>query len=646
MRTRTAFLVLVSACLVAWAAPGAVRAQGGDPFGSPKGGATRPLDPDEQVKVSLVASKATANAGDQIVLAVVMDHAPTFHSWPHKPVLPPELGDDFGAIPTTIALTGAPEGVAQVGPIQWPAPHAVRVDFGGGPMELISYSGKAIAYIPVILSASATAGERTFEATVGYQACDDKVCYPPQRVVVRAGVDIVPQGRSAPAVESSLFSGFDPTVFARMLAGEVSAEPAGGARSDFDFFGARFSLANNAYALILLIAFVAGFLLNLTPCVLPVIPIKVISLQKQAGNPATLALNGLVYCLGIVATFAVFGLMIFGIVSGGQRQEWGQIFSQAWFTIAMAVIVGVLGLGMMGLFTVRLPKAVYMVNPSLDSVHGNFLFGVLTAILSTPCTGPFLGATIAWATKQPPWMGLATLIVMGVGMAAPYAALIAFPKLIDRLPKAGPGGELLKQVMGLFLLAVAAFLGANVTEAKWPWWIVAGFAGLACVWAAAGAWRVLRSGAAKVAITLAAAGGLAGTWWAARALTSTGPIPWVAYSPDVVARARAAGKIVVIDFTAKWCTNCHVLEKTVLAQPPVVGILNEKNVVPVKVDLTSADNTEGWTTLKAISDSGGIPLTAIYLPGRDQPVLFRSFYTGAAFEEAVRGARAAAAGGH
>lgn len=224
-----------------------------------------------------------------------------------------------------------------------------------------------------------------------------------------------------------------------MNAGATAAPSS--ARSRFDFFGYEFTLGRDQTVVILLIALVAGFLLNLTPCVLPVIPIKILSLQQQAGHPGKLALFGAVYCIGIVATFLVLGLLIFGIVTGGQKQDWGQVFTSRWFTIVMAAIVGVMGLGMIGLFTLQLPQSVYMLNPSHDTVLGNFLLGALTAVLSTPCTGPLLGATIAWAATQPPWMGLVTFVVMGLGMALPYAALIAFPTLIDRLPKAGPGAN-------------------------------------------------------------------------------------------------------------------------------------------------------------------------------------------------------------
>ncbi len=589
-----------------------------------------------EVMVSAMASVAAATPGDQVVVAVVLDHAEHWHTWPNEPELPPEL-EDVIPIPTAISLAEQPAPISHVGPVQWPEPGEVRVDFGSAPVTIKSFIGRTVAYLPLIIAADAPAGAVELNVQVRYQACDDSICLRPTTESIPVRFEVVAAGAPGAGApnQPELFTGFDASIFAKMLSGEAVADASSESLAEFDFLGARFSLASNAYALIFLIAFVAGFLLNLTPCVLPVIPLKVLSLQKQASNPAKLALYGSIYCVGIVATFIVLGLLILGIRVGAETQDWGQIFSSPWFAMAMALIVGVMGLGMMGLFTMRLPKAVYMVNPAGDTIQGNFMMGVLTAILSTPCTGPFLGATIAWAVTQPRWVGMTTFIVMGLGMAFPYALLIAFPKLIDRMPRSGPGGELLKQVMGLVLLAVAAFLASNVTSDKWPWFIVGGISTLAFVWLIVGGWRMLRTRFAKIAVTVVGVLGVAGSVAATRALTSEGPIPWQYYTPEAFEAARADGDIVVLKFTAKWCTNCHVIEKTILNADPAMEALNRSGVVPMKVDLTLETNEEGWSKLREVSGGSGIPLTAVYLPGDDSPVVFRSFYTGEALVGAI-----------
>lgn len=619
-------LVLLFAWLIVLAFPGGALAQ----FGSTT-----------KVTVTAVSQRTEASAGEQFAIAVILDHAKGWHTQTNDPKLPDELKDlDLIATAIDVASTKG----LKVGPIQWPMPAAMTVRLTGKPLEMEFFAGKAVAFVPVQLGADVPVGPLKVSLTVMVQACDDSVCLAPEEVPLEVMIEIKPPGTvlGAGGGASELFAAFDPSVFSRMNAGATAAPSS--ARSRFDFFGYEFSLGRDQTAVILLIALVAGFLLNLTPCVLPVIPIKILSLQQQAGHPGKLALFGTVYCIGIIATFLILGLLIFGIVTGGQKQDWGQVFTSRWFTIVMAAIVGVMGLGMIGLFTLQLPQSVYMLNPSHDTVLGNFLLGALTAVLSTPCTGPLLGATIAWAATQPPYMGLVTFVVMGLGMALPYAALIAFPKLIDRLPKAGPGGELLKQVLGILMLAVAAFLLSNLTSEKWPWFVVGAVAVLGGVWAIVGGLKMLRTPKAKAIVTVLAIGWIGLTVWTTRALTSEGPVAWTKFvnAPESevqahIASALKAGKTVVVDFTAKWCTNCHVIERNVLLSETGLALLNARDVVPMKIDLTSAGEGQGWGIVREISGGGGIPLVAIFRPGLERPIYFNSFFKPSDLETAVRG---------
>lgn len=594
-----------------------------------------------KVDVSVAAQRSEAAPGEQFAIAVVFDHARGWHTQTNDPKMPDEL-KDLDPVATRIQVEAA-KGL-KFGPIQWPKPETLTVNWIGKPLSLEFFAGKAIAFVPVQIAADAAPGNITIPLKISIQACDESQCLMPEDLTREVTIAIKPLSNvsSQNIADPQLFIAFDPSVFSRMNAGATaSVQPA---TSGFDFVGYKFSLRQDRTLLILLIALVAGFLLNLTPCVLPVIPIKILSLQQQAGNPGKLALFGSVYCLGIVATFLVLGLLIFGIVTGGQKQDWGQVFTSRWFTVIMAAIVGLMGLGMIGLFTMRLPQSVYMLNPSHDTVLGNFLLGVLTAVLSTPCTGPLLGATIAWAATRPAWLGLVTFVVMGLGMALPYALLIAFPRLIDRLPKAGPGGELLKQVLGILMIAVSVFLLSNLTSEKWPWYVVGGVAAAGGLWAIVGGVRMLRTAFAKVAVTVCAVLWIGATVWTTRALASEGPVAWTRFvnvpETDVrkqITEALSKGKTVVVDFTAKWCTNCHVIERNVLLSEVGVGLLGAADVVPMKIDLTSADEAQGWGLVREISGGGGIPLVAIYRPGLERPIFFNSFFKPSDLESAVRG---------
>lgn len=244
--------------------------------------------------------------------------------------------------------------------------------------------------------------------------------------------------------------------------GEGSAEDDG--RQDFDTGFGQFSVDQDAVVVILLLAFAAGFLMNFTPCVLPVVPIKIMSLQAHANNPAECLKLGLIFSAGIVALYAVIGVAMAGLLAGVEELDWGDQFQLWWVNAILGVFILAMGVGMIGLFTISLPQWAYMFNPQSDTSGGSFFMGVFTAVLSTPCTGPLLGATVAWTATRGAGETLITLITMGLGMAFPYVLLVARPKWLEKLPRTGAGSDLLKQVMGLFMIAVAIYFVGVAAE--------------------------------------------------------------------------------------------------------------------------------------------------------------------------------------
>lgn len=592
----------------------------------------------DSVSVRAVPARSVVRPGDQLPLAVVFEHARGFHSWPHEPVLPPAY-EDVVPIPTDIEIGAVPEGI-EAGAIQWPEPIAVTVRYTGFPVELLSYVDKAVAYVPLEVDPALEPGRREMELRATVQACDEEVCYFPKTVhlTVPLRVATAAEGPTA-ANEPDLFSGFS---YAAFRGGQAEWRPTMPAY--INVFGWSFSFTPGGAAgvtLLLLLGALGGLLLNLTPCVLPLIPIKVMGLRSAAGDPSRMLRLGAAMTLGVAAFWLALGGAV-AFVSGFDAIS--SLFQTGWFSPVVGVVVAVAGLGMLGLVQVRLPQAVYGFDPDRETLPGSFGFGVMIAVLSTPCTAPFMAGAAAWAALQPPPLTLGTFAAIGAGMALPYLALSARPGLVNRIPRSGEAGVLIKQVMGLLMLAVAAFfLGSGFSGFVGPsgdwasrgyWWVVGLFIVAAFGWLA---YRTLRiSGSPLVrrsvvfvsvlatGITLVTAGSLAGP----------GPVDWVPYSPERFEEVAERGDVVVMDFTAEWCLNCKALESGVLHREPVAGLLNGAGVVPMRIDLTG-DNAEGRAKLQELGWVG-IPLLAVFGPGTgyETPIKYDS-YTPAMVRRAV-----------
>ncbi len=646
---------VVALLLVAMALP-AARAQLGQsdsPFGEPSSSEEASQTEEKEVQLSVLSSREAVTPGGQFALAVVFEMAEGWHVNPSQPVVPEAMGD-FNPIPTTIEL---PETEALTfGPIQWPETHAVEVRFTGEPLMFEVYEDGAKAYIPVVVPPDAQLGETIpLEITVGYQACDDVTCLFPESETLSIEIPVVEAGEAAAAaVNVDAFRDFDLGVFARTdeWGEEIAAAQAKtAAKSDaiaFNVFGLEFSIdamGPAGFVVLLLIAALGGALLNLTPCVLPVIPIKIMGLSHAAGNPKRTLMLGVVMSLGVISFWLAIGGAI-AFISGFTAIS--SLFQRPAFSILVGLVIGLMGLGMIGLFTIRLPKFVYMVNPSHETIHGSFLFGIMTAVLSTPCTAPFMGAASAWAATQAPWVTMTTFAAIGLGMALPYLLLSANPNWVSKVPRTGPASEVVKQVMGLLMFAVAAFFfGIGISTltsspldppSKAHWWAVAVFVSIAGGWLLVRTMQITKRTPRRLAF-----GGLgvvmaAASIFAAARMTAASRIEWIYYEPDLLAQAIERGDVVMVDFTAEWCLNCKALESTVLYTDAVVEAIQERGVVPMKVDLTG-DNPEGRALLKEL-DWVGIPLLAFYGPGVEQPLRYGDGYT----VEMVRRALAEARG--
>jgi thiol:disulfide interchange protein DsbD len=608
-------------------------------------------DSRDKVGVEVRADRAEVRPGEHLVIAVAFDHAEGWHIYAGDKPVP---GGMYAT--AIVAETPADAPLTAHGDfIQWPEGHELTFDFLEDPVHV--YEDRAVAFLPVTVAADAAPGTHTITVKPGFQVCNDQTClaptpYPPdpgdepeeswldyghavnvEIVAPETSIDIAPTG--------DLFAGFDTSVFSRIYDGASPSQEV-----PFDLFGLSFTIdaaSAGGFVLLLLVTMVGGFLLNLTPCVLPVIPLKIMGLSSASGSRAKMLALGTSMSAGVIAFWLGLGAVIASVASFSATN---QLFQYPLFTIGVGVIIAVMAVGMCGLFHVQLPQFIYAINPSHDTVHGSFGFGIMTAILSTPCTAPFMGAAAAFATTIAPAKTLTIFAAIGVGMALPYQVLSTFPNLVQRMPKTGPASELIKHVMGLLMLAAAAYFtgtglsGMLATPPEPPsrlfWWVVAAFGTAAGAWLLWRTLRITRRGGFRVSFGgLGLAIAVISVGIGIR-MTDKGPIDWVYYTPERFAAAKADGDTVVMEFTAEWCLNCRALETTVLASSRIVDLFEQDGVLPMKVDLTG-NNTSGNEMLKAV-DRLTIPLLVVFSPdGRE--TFKGDFYTVDQVVTAVRQAQ-------
>lgn len=612
-------------------------------------------DSRDRVDVSAKLARSEVLPGSDLPAAVILNIAPGWKVWPDpRPLSGPasSLAVFDGAIRTELKLLEASPGVeAHLDFAAWPEPVGSSMDLGDGTKQYAVIMGRGIVSVPITVAADAPPGAARVVLEVSFQACE-KECLQPASVRLDLPFTIAAPGTALAAQPlGPEFATFPSDVFARIRSGERAPSLV-----PLRFF--RWNLTLNAasgsgYLLLLLAAAIGGLLLNFTPCVLPVIPLKIMGLSSAAGSRSRCLTLGLAMVAGVVAFWTGLGLAM-ATVSGFTSTS--QLFTHPTITVAIGLFIAAMAIGMCGLFSLSLPQWVYSINPQHESHTGSFFFGIMTAVLSTPCTAPLMGAAAAWAATQSPDTTMTVFATIGAGMALPYLILSAFPHLVSKMPRTGPASELVKQVMGLLLLAAAAyFVGAGLSGLmvtapdppnRFYWWVVAAFGIAAGAWLA---WRTIRITPSMVRRAIFVPIGaliVLVSFSVGKSGTADGPIRWEYYTPDRFAAAQQAGHAILLDFTAEWCANCKTLEALVLNSEAVASRLGaEHGIVPIKVDLTGS-NPDGIAKRDSLGFRS-IPLLVVF--SADGREIFKSeAYTPAqvveAIEQATEGRRRVAVG--
>jgi thiol:disulfide interchange protein/DsbC/DsbD-like thiol-disulfide interchange protein len=388
----------------------------------------------------------------------------------------------------------------------------------------------------------------------------------------------------------------------------------------------------------LLYAFIGGLILNIMPCVLPVIALKILGFVSEAkSEPRRVRNLGLIYALGVLLSFLALAALVIGVKAAGNHAGWGMQFGSPVFIVCLTTLVTLVALNLFGVFEVILGGSALNIAGELASKHGAagaFFNGVLATVLATPCTAPFLGAALGFAFAQSAAVIVLIFLTVGLGLASPYILLSWNPAWLKFLPKPGAWMEKFKIAMGFPMLATVVWL-FNVAASSYGKNVL--WLGIFLVVVAFAAWIFgefvqrgrSRKGVALALVLILLAGGYAvalekeldwrkampdaGTTGSLK--ESANGIDWQRWSPEAVAAARAAGKVVLVDFTADWCLTCQVNKKTSIEISSVREKIKSLNAVALLGDYTHFP--DAITTELNRYNRAGVPLVLVYPKSAD-----------------------------
>ena len=523
----------------------------------------------------------------------------------------------------------------------WPAP--IKEYNEALELEILTFRGTFTVMLPV----KAVDGDYDSvgtEVTFHYQACDNSICLAPTSKTIRLNGQLGDAGNSA---------------------GNAANQKSAAEKAALISEGAPKNLENSAtenragVAALLFFAFLGGIILNLMPCVLPVLSLKLFSLIKQAGESRgrLLALGGATTA-GILMSFWVLAAVVAAVKAGGGSAGWGMQFQSAGFIAFMTVILAAFAMSFFGVFEIWLP---WNATTKMDAagkkagLGGAFFTGALLVLLSTPCSAPFLGTAMGFAFAESTPVLFIFFTAAGLGLALPYMLVSAFPKILKVFPKPGPWMVKLQKVMGVLLLATVAWLLWLVNEQSGM-----GGVGLFTILVCASILCSVAIGKfAPPGVTFSREASTIGAsvvilvvaWFAAigpqyesvatehfnarmqEQMTADG---WYRYSPALIEEFAKAKRTVFIDATADWCLTCKTNEAAVLNRDDFRHAMDSLNVALVKADWTR-ETPEVNALLRSMGKSG-VPAYAIYPAGdASKQIVLPELLTTAAIVEKIVG---------
>jgi thiol:disulfide interchange protein DsbD len=628
----------------------------------------------EHIKLIGSTDAEAITPGKKFTATLTVQVAPKHHMQSHKPF------QDY-LIPATLFVE--PTDGFEIGEVEYPKGHE-RTDKILG--KLSEYQGATAFIIPIEVDEDADTAGRLIRGILQYQICTDSgTCFPPQYVTFQVPVGTPAAKASAPPQATTAFgtsetAGGESENVPSALPNATGLAPSAG-------YGSRLIRLQNwflsyGYAGVLVLALIGGVILNLMPCVLPVISLKILSFVRQADeNRRRIIVLGVAYCTGILVFFGFIAMLFFYNGTG-----WGELFQRPRVVLGLAAVVTAFSLSLFGVFAVFTPKVINKLGAKAEGegVSSAFFTGVLATVLGTACTAPFLSAAVGAASRFSPGQGAVIFLAVGVGMALPFLILAANPTWLRFIPKPGPWMGTFEAMMGFLLLGTVVWLLNPLRGQLGDFGLLLALVFLLAV--ALAVW--VKGGIAfadpmgrkamlnSLAIFILLVGWMLPFRWmatideliAARIqqnelialgeesqdsetgdssvhpgrLNFTWPdegIPWKHYRRSRVREFVRQGFTVFVDYTADWCVNCKVNLKTSIDVPQVTSLMKQLNVVPFEADYT-LKVPEIQQDLKRFGRAG-VPMYLVYSPGDpDNPQVLPEILTPQSVIEALKKAGA------
>ncbi len=537
------------------------------------------------------------------------------------------------------------------GKVTYPQPTKVVSD------EEWNYHPSVTLSLPFTVKTTAQPGTKQVKALLSYNLCyESGMCNPPEEaektlILTVAAAEGMVAGKTetlAPETAELQSAELPETLQTQTAASEQSTPPEPLKSQTMPPWSEIFKY--------ILFAFLGGIILNITPCVLPILPIRIMSIMNQAQKDRSKVLNHtFVYTLGVLISFGIMAGVFIALQQAGESAGWGLQNQNPGFVLALMSVVFVFALSLLGIFEIHAPGMSAATQATAKGGYsGSFFGGIFAFLMAISCTGPFLGAALPFAFRLPPVLMMVFFLTLGLGFAFPFLLIGFFPKALKIIPKPGDWMVIFKELMGFVLfylvytqLKTILMLTSGDYFLKVIWYLlILGFS----VWLYGRFVRYENSKATQWVFTIlpillivfAAVTylPLPETKAAEQPVEVGGLIPaphapegWYVFSEELLNKSVAEGKTVFLDIGAAWCKNCMTNEKTVLFTESMMQEFKSKNVVLLRGDFTKKDETLfNWIKKH---NRAGVPFNALYVPGKE-PVIFGELLSKGEISESLR----------